>query len=129
MIFSGMLMSGFRIFWYMYVLILVHNLMHCNTLCKYMYMYMYVRQWTCCAKSILMRHVKFLKSYFFHCVCVWCAQVTVCHISWSTLFSRGVYFTNFKIAAIRGINFRENHRKSHPRLSVVTSRVQSSQKF
>ena len=34
---------------------------------------------------------------------------------YSGLFSRGVYFVNFEIAAIFGINFREINRKPHPR--------------
>ena len=44
-------------------------------------------------------------------------------------YFRGVYFTNFKIAAIRGINFRKIDRKPHHVSSVPTSRVQSSWKF
>ena len=33
---------------------------------------------------------------------------------YSELFSRGVYFTNFEIAAIHGINFRKINWKPHP---------------
>ena len=36
-------------------------------------------------------------------------------IPYSALFSRGIYFTNFEIAAIHGIIFRENNGKTHPR--------------
>ena len=35
-------------------------------------------------------------------------------VPYSGLFSRGVYFANFEIAVIRGINFREINRKPHP---------------
>ena len=37
-------------------------------------------------------------------------------IPYSGLFLRGVYFANFEIAAICGINFREINRKPHPRI-------------
>ena len=41
-------------------------------------------------------------------------QQTHTHILYSRLFSRGVYFTNFEIAAIHGINFCKINRKPHP---------------
>ena len=46
--------------------------------------------------------------------CIARCQLKLC-IPYGGLFLRGVYFANFEIDAICGINFREVNRKPHPR--------------